>query len=478
MAETIPTGASPPRQQVAQPFQFRPRRGKLDWRQLTALDLDRIRNEVDIEALEPHLDNLAFAHVTKEDLHWFSETDFLQLHRTQQMVVEYLLYVQEHLHARNVSLEQALGGAHAQLAEQAEYIGVLEEQLRRRRLETDQAVASGSLAQCPCCLKAFSSFSYLDAHLHRRHPKEAAAIIAARPLIRGGYRPGQPSGDQKVDSIVDGVRTTTAREIEAEVKAEVHAVLEEELGASLRQTLQNTLAEELSSAPELLPPVPPATSGSYTSYSAPVAGAGGAALHAQSEALQRQMEQLQMELQQSQRQLEARVGEAVSAAAAAAANAAQTQAAAAEAAKEAAKEAATAAAAEVGSRVAAEARVAARHEAALAAQEVVAASAARTRTAGGGSRLGELVDDDAPTAAAARDAAATAAVQASLDRELAEVRTRPDPLSVRFLNAPDTVPSALSTHRAPRPPFRPAPLTPLPVRAPRAAPDGFGRRAR
>ena len=115
-----PTGASP--QSLIQPFQFRPRRGKLDWRRLTSLDLDRIQSEVDIEALEPHLDNLAYSHITKEDLHWFSDEDFLHLHRVQQMLVEYLLYVQEHLHARNVSLEQTLAASQAQLAEQAECI--------------------------------------------------------------------------------------------------------------------------------------------------------------------------------------------------------------------------------------------------------------------------------------------------------------------------------------------------------------------
>eukprot|EP00966_Prymnesium_polylepis_P222961 5157443-Prymnesium_polylepis.2 len=202
MDSAHPTGASPPREPP--PFHFRPRRGKLDWRQLMRLDLDRIESDVDIDALEPHLDNLAFAHVTKEDLHWFSEGDFLQLQRMQQMVVEYLLYVQEHLHSRNVTLEQLLSGAQAQLSEQAEYIGVLEDQLRRRKIETDQAVASGKLAQCPCCPKAFASFAYLDSHLYRRHPTEAAKVIVERSLLRSGYRPGEPSTDQKVDDIVDG----------------------------------------------------------------------------------------------------------------------------------------------------------------------------------------------------------------------------------------------------------------------------------
>lgn len=55
------------------PFHFRVRSGKLDWRGLTRLDLERIASEVDIDALEPHLDSLAHAKLTREDLHWFSE---------------------------------------------------------------------------------------------------------------------------------------------------------------------------------------------------------------------------------------------------------------------------------------------------------------------------------------------------------------------------------------------------------------------
>ena len=58
------------------------------------------------------------------DLHWFSEADFLQLFRLVQLVAEYLLYVQETLHRRNVTLED-------QLRSQSEYIAPLEGELGR-----------------------------------------------------------------------------------------------------------------------------------------------------------------------------------------------------------------------------------------------------------------------------------------------------------------------------------------------------------
>lgn len=284
------------------PFKFRRRHDKLDWRQLTQLDVDRIETTVDIEALEPVLENVAYARVTREDLHWFNEDDFLRLQRVQQMLVEYLIYVQEHLHARNVTLESALEHANAQLLEQADYIGALEEQLRRRKIETEHAVMTGALAQCPCCLKAFSTFGYLDAHLQRRHPNEAAAIIASRPIFRTGWKKGQPSGDQKVDDIVEGVRSSTVRDIQSEVKAEVSAALEQELGMSLRQTIHQTLTEELSAEPDLLPRALPmrntGLSVTSSSYHDEHEGSQVQLFRAQNEALKHRMDRLQQEVRQ------------------------------------------------------------------------------------------------------------------------------------------------------------------------------------
>lgn len=47
-------------------FRFQPRRGKLDWRSVSSLDLDRVMREVDIDALEQQLAGVAFAEVTRE----------------------------------------------------------------------------------------------------------------------------------------------------------------------------------------------------------------------------------------------------------------------------------------------------------------------------------------------------------------------------------------------------------------------------
>ena len=48
------------------PFIFQTRRGKLDWRSISNIDLDRVAREADIDLLEQHLKGLAFADVTTE----------------------------------------------------------------------------------------------------------------------------------------------------------------------------------------------------------------------------------------------------------------------------------------------------------------------------------------------------------------------------------------------------------------------------
>ena len=47
------------------PFRFQPRRGKLDWRTLSTLDLGKLERDVDIDTLERHLAGVAFAEVTQ-----------------------------------------------------------------------------------------------------------------------------------------------------------------------------------------------------------------------------------------------------------------------------------------------------------------------------------------------------------------------------------------------------------------------------
>ena len=123
------------------------------------------------------------------DLHWFDESSFSKLFHMSQMTVEYLLYVQEHLHGRNLSLEALLaeseqhaGAMQVRLHEQAEYVGALEQQLRNTRAGIDGAGARPT-ETCPSCMKSFLNIGYLHAHMRRRHPELSLPAATAPPLV-------------------------------------------------------------------------------------------------------------------------------------------------------------------------------------------------------------------------------------------------------------------------------------------------------
>ena len=189
-----PDGATPPPVPAHEPapFAFQPRRGRLDWRKLAKLDTERVRAEIDIDALEAHLENLTWADLTEDDLHWFTDMDQGHLFRIMQMIVEYLLYVQEHLHRRNVVLEAAVAAGQerqanltAQLVQGAEYIGLLEAQL-----QAAPPPPGAPAAKCPSCAKLFSSPAFLAAHMSRRHPEMAGAWVAQHSDPAKAYAAG------------------------------------------------------------------------------------------------------------------------------------------------------------------------------------------------------------------------------------------------------------------------------------------------
>ncbi|KAL4099944.1 hypothetical protein PRIC1_007741 [Phytophthora ramorum] len=78
-------------------FAFRQRAGKLDTRAIARLDLDKIAATTDIETIQRHLENLAFADVTLDDVQHYSDAYFLKLFQIAQLTLEYLMHVQDSL---------------------------------------------------------------------------------------------------------------------------------------------------------------------------------------------------------------------------------------------------------------------------------------------------------------------------------------------------------------------------------------------
>lgn len=78
-------------------FYFKPRRETLNWRVLLQLDVEKIMDQVDIDTLESVTKNVTFSRIDYNDLRYFNETNFVQVFRISQLIIEYLLYVQNYL---------------------------------------------------------------------------------------------------------------------------------------------------------------------------------------------------------------------------------------------------------------------------------------------------------------------------------------------------------------------------------------------
>ena len=49
----------------AKDFRFQRRHGRLDWRKLSSVDIDRVMRDVDLDALEDNLENIKFAEISE-----------------------------------------------------------------------------------------------------------------------------------------------------------------------------------------------------------------------------------------------------------------------------------------------------------------------------------------------------------------------------------------------------------------------------
>ena len=62
-------------------FAFQERSGRINWRTLMNIDLDKINKEVDLKQLEALLQNITFAQLDKDDLERLGDAHFVKLFR-------------------------------------------------------------------------------------------------------------------------------------------------------------------------------------------------------------------------------------------------------------------------------------------------------------------------------------------------------------------------------------------------------------
>ncbi|XP_014446421.1 zinc finger protein DZIP1 isoform X1 [Tupaia chinensis] len=168
-------------------FQFRPRLESLDWRRLSAIDVDKVAGAVDVLTLQENIMNITFCKLEDEKCpHCQSGVDpvLLKLIRLAQLTIEYLLHSQEFLTSQLHSLEERLRlslsdceQSKKMLTKQAGEIKLLKEECKRRKkmISTQQLMieAKASYYQCHFCDKAFMNQAFLQSHIQRRHPEDS-----------------------------------------------------------------------------------------------------------------------------------------------------------------------------------------------------------------------------------------------------------------------------------------------------------------
>ncbi|XP_060091218.1 cilium assembly protein DZIP1 [Heteronotia binoei] len=170
------------------PFQFRARHESPDWRRLSAVDAGRVAAELDVAALQEHLEHVTFCSAERERCpHCQAPADplLLRLFRLAQLCLEYLLHSQDYLSGQLRALHAHLRDADAHRARLADDLAAKEQLLRalkdeckrrRRMIGTQQMMlqtAAAACHQCQFCEKSFMNYSFLHNHLQRRHAEES-----------------------------------------------------------------------------------------------------------------------------------------------------------------------------------------------------------------------------------------------------------------------------------------------------------------
>lgn len=168
-------------------FQFRPRLESVDWRRLSAIDVDKVAGAVDVLTLQENIMNITFCKLEDEKCpHCQSGVDpvLLKLIRLAQLSIEYLMHSQEFLTSQLHNVEERLRLSLANceqskelLTKQAGEIKFLKEECKRRKkmISTQQMMmeAKASYYQCHFCDKAFMNQAFLQSHIQRRHPEDS-----------------------------------------------------------------------------------------------------------------------------------------------------------------------------------------------------------------------------------------------------------------------------------------------------------------
>jgi 23S rRNA pseudoU1915 N3-methylase RlmH len=165
-------------------FYFQQRRGRLDLRTLSQIDLDKIVRDVDIDVLQMHLENITFSNLKEEDLRFLTDPQVIKLFRTSQLMIEYLLYAQEQLASNLQQMANRYGSKKRSLAKKRIELAELQESTKHLRQEVK--TKKNSVAALEHLLKTCSR-PRSKRRSHRDHSEEAGeekqSVQPIRPSV-------------------------------------------------------------------------------------------------------------------------------------------------------------------------------------------------------------------------------------------------------------------------------------------------------
>ncbi|XP_038836105.1 zinc finger protein Dzip1-like [Salvelinus namaycush] len=232
------------------PFKFRPRRESVDWRRISAVDVDLVASELDFQTLQEHITGVTFCNVEGERcVRCQSPVDpaLLKLFRLAQLTVEYLLHSQEYLTLSLWVAEERLqtqAREHQQLLaqqqKQADQAKILKTELKQRKkiiaLNQQAMINMTNCHKCQHCDKAFMNSSFLQNHMQRRHPDEYDS-----QLRTVNQRKVKSIADEEEISRLKGQLSYTTSELESQRQALLAKASQERDQQSMHQDLMRTL---------------------------------------------------------------------------------------------------------------------------------------------------------------------------------------------------------------------------------------------